>query len=102
MPRAGWRQPIRIPGQQVEVVADRFAVPDVGEDQRGLVGRSALVGCSSRTVWRWKGRFEQGGVEALLGLPKRPGVFFGARWAQLAAHWVTRTTPRAFGFLRSR
>jgi transposase len=63
---------------------------------------TTVLFCSSRTVWRWKGRFEQGGVEALLGLPKGPGVFFGARWAQLAAHWVTKATPRAFGFLRSR
>lgn len=65
-----------------------------------LIG--AVLYCSSRTVARWKGRFESGGVEALLGLPKGPGVFFGTRWAQLAAHWVTKQTPRAFGFLRSR
>jgi putative transposase len=66
----------------------------------GLI--TAVLYCSSRTVARWKGRFEQGGVEALLGLPKGSGAFFGARWAQLAAHWVTKRTPRAFGFLRSR
>jgi transposase len=63
---------------------------------------TTVLYCSSRTVSRWKGRFEHGGVEALLGLPRGPGVFFGPRWAQLAAHWVTKCVPRAFGFLRSR
>lgn len=58
--------------------------------------------CSSRTIALWQGRFLQGRVEALLGLPKGPGTFFGVRWAQLAASWVSRQTPRAFGFLRSR
>jgi len=62
----------------------------------------AVLFCSSRTVGRWKGRFEQGGVESLLGLPKGPGRFFGSRWAELALHWLTKQTPRAFGFLRSR
>ena len=63
---------------------------------------TAVLYCSSRTVARWKGRFDQGGVEALLGRPKGPEPFFGVRWAQLAAHWVTRLSPRAFGLLRSR
>jgi putative transposase len=62
----------------------------------------AVLYCSSRTVARWKGRFDDGGLQALLGLPKGPGPFFGVRWAQLAAHWVTKRAPRAFGFLRSR
>jgi transposase len=63
---------------------------------------ATVLYCSSRTISRWKDRFEQGGLEALLGLPKGPGVFFGTRWTQLAAELVTRQTPRAFGFLRSR
>ena len=63
---------------------------------------TAVLYCSSRTISRWKSRFEQGGLDALLGLPRGPGVFFGIRWAQLAAHWVTRLTPRVFGLLRSR
>jgi putative transposase len=61
----------------------------------------AVLFCSSSTVDRWKARFEQGGVEALLGKPR--GVpFFGARWPALVAGWVTSCAPRAFGFLRSR
>ena len=63
---------------------------------------TTVLYCSSRTVARWQDRFGQGRVPALLGLPRGPGPFFGARWAALALHWVTKHTPRAFGFLRSR
>ena len=63
---------------------------------------TAVLFCSSRTVARWKGRFEAGGVPGLLGLPSGTPPFFSARWAGLVADWVTRQTPRAFGFLRSR
>lgn len=63
---------------------------------------TAVLYCSSRTVARWKGRFDNGGLEALLGRPTGSPPFFGARWAALAAHWVTSLRPRVFGFLRSR
>jgi putative transposase len=66
-----------------------------------LIG--AVLYCSSRTIARWKGRFQEGRVEALLGLPRGAKPFFSAgRWPALVLHWVTKLTPRAFGFLRSR
>ena len=63
---------------------------------------TAVLFCSSRTVARWKNRFEQGRVPALLGLPVGSRPFFSLRWGELALEWVTKHTPRAFGFLRSR
>jgi putative transposase len=63
---------------------------------------TAVLFCSSRTVARWKDRFEYGRVPALLGLPAGSRPFFSIRWGELALEWVTKHTPRAFGFLRSR
>jgi transposase len=62
---------------------------------------TAVLFCSSRTVARWKRRFEHGGVEALLGRPSSTPLFAG-RWPALVVSWVLSKTPRAFGFLRSR
>jgi transposase len=66
----------------------------------------ALIGsvlyCSSRTIARWKDRFQEGRVPALLGLPRGAPPCFAAHWAALARQWVTQHTPRSFGFLRSR
>jgi putative transposase len=58
--------------------------------------------CSSRTVARWKGRFDHGRVAALLGLPQGAPPSYGARWSALVVRWVSSLTPRAKGFLRSR
>lgn len=58
--------------------------------------------CSSRTVARWKSRFEQDGLSGLLGLPQGAPTRFGPRWAALAVAWVTTLSPRFFGFVRSR
>src|SRR5213080_1588450 len=58
---------------------------------------AAVLFCSSRTIARWKARFQQGRVEDLLGRPR-----CAARWAAVVVGWVTAQTPRAFGFLRSR
>jgi transposase len=63
---------------------------------------TAVLYCSSRTIARWKGRFQQGRLDALLGRPRGPQPHFAAHWAALVVRWVTETTPRAFGFLRSR
>jgi transposase len=63
---------------------------------------ASVLYCSSRTIARWKHRFERQGIDALPGRPSGGLPFFSARWAQLVAHWVTRLSPRAFGFLRSR
>jgi putative transposase len=63
---------------------------------------SCVLYCSSRTVARWKGRFADGRVGALLGLPQGAPPSYGACWAALVVRWVTRLTPRAKGFCRSR
>jgi transposase len=63
---------------------------------------AAVLYCSSRTIARWKGRFEAGRADALLGLRRGAPARLAARWAALAVRWVTQMTPRAFGFLRSR
>jgi putative transposase len=62
---------------------------------------TAVLFCSSRTVARWKHRFEHGGVGALLGRPSSTPLFAG-RWLSVVVSWVLTQTPRAFGFLRSR
>jgi putative transposase len=63
---------------------------------------AAVLFCSTRTIARWKGRFDQGRLEALVGLPKGPRSRLRQVWADLVAFWVTQLTPRTFGFLRSR
>jgi putative transposase len=61
---------------------------------------SALY-CSTRTIARWKRRFDQGGLEALRG--SRPGpAGHGGGWAAVVAGWVLGLAPRAFGFARGR
>jgi putative transposase len=66
----------------------------------------ALIGvflyCSSKTIALWKDRFEQGGVEALLGQERgRPATLRG-RWAATAVGWVRHRWPGDFGLSRSR
>jgi transposase len=57
--------------------------------------------CSTRTVARWKRRFDQGGLEALRG--RRPGpAGLGSGWAAVVVGWVLGLAPRAFGLARSR
>ena len=65
-----------------------------------LIG--AVLYCSSRTIARWKTRFEQGRVPALLGLPPGPPPRLAQSWLAQVVAWVTEHTPRAFGFFRSR
>jgi len=63
---------------------------------------AAMLYCSSRTIDRWKKRFEEGGVEAL-GEDRRGRRSPFAAWvAALVIGWVTNHVPRDFGFLRSR
>src|SRR4051794_4620950 len=57
--------------------------------------------CSSRTIDRWQDRFLQGRVAALFGLPRGAPRSFSARLRATVVGWVTTTTPRTFGFLRS-
>jgi transposase len=63
---------------------------------------SAVLFCSSRTIARWKRRFQHGGVSALLGSPRGAPPRFADRLAQAVVGWASRAAPRAFGFLRSR
>ncbi len=65
-----------------------------------LIG--AVLFCSSRTISRWKRRFQQGRVPALLGYAPGPPRRLGDSWLALLVTWVTDKTPRVFGFLRSR
>jgi putative transposase len=63
---------------------------------------TAVLFCSSRTIARWKGRFDQGRVPALLGLPPGAPRRLATHWADTVVQWVRGSTPRAFGFFRSR
>ena len=62
----------------------------------------AVLYCSSRTVARWKARFEEQGPDGLRDRPRGAPKRFGLFWAALVVAWVKDFTPRAFGFLRSR
>jgi putative transposase len=58
---------------------------------------------SSSTIHRWQQRFQADGLDAVLqagGRQRRSR--FSWFWTALVIHWVTMTTPRDFGFVRSR
>lgn len=63
---------------------------------------TTVLYCSSRTITRWKKRFQHGRLDALLGHRRGAPVRLTAHWAALAVEWVTQKLPRDFGFLRSR
>lgn len=63
---------------------------------------TAVLFCSTRTIARWKRRFEQGGVPAVLGERRGRRARFATWLVQLVVGWVTQCSPRDFGFLRSR
>jgi putative transposase len=63
---------------------------------------AAALFCSTRTIARWKQRFEQGSIDALYGQPRGAPSRWGTRWITLLVAWVTQKCPRDFGFLRSR
>jgi putative transposase len=63
---------------------------------------AAVLFCSTATLARWKGRFEEGGVEALAGLPRGPEPELARNWAATAAGWVRHYRPRDFALRRSR
>src|SRR5580704_6951594 len=62
---------------------------------------TTVLFCSSRTLSRWKARFEKGRVPALLGHPRGAPPRFAAHWMRVVVQWVTERTPRGFGLLRS-
>src|ERR1043166_9085034 len=57
---------------------------------------------STRARDRWKRRFEQKGIDAVIGQPRGRPVVFLVWWMTMVVRWVTSKTPRDFGFLRSR
>lgn len=63
---------------------------------------TAVLFCSTRTIARWKSRFEKGGVHALVGKKPGPRVVYGQYWLGLVVHWFTVCWPTDFGFVRSR
>src|SRR3954453_7011362 len=62
----------------------------------------AMLFCSSRTVDRWKKRFDREGIEGLTGRKRGRPFRFGMVWVVMVVSWLTTKTPRDFGFLRSR
>jgi transposase len=54
---------------------------------------------SASTINRWRRRYLDGGLPAVLGTPRR---WPRAWWLALVLQWVTGHSPRDFGFLRSR
>ncbi len=63
---------------------------------------TATLFCSTRTIARWKRRFEQDGIEALVSENRGRRSGGGGGIIALVISWVTEKTPRDFGFLRSR
>jgi transposase len=58
---------------------------------------------SSSTINRWRHRFLEGGLAAVIGGPgrRRPSRL-SMLWIGLVLRWVTTRTPTDFGFVRSR
>lgn len=63
---------------------------------------AAVLYCSTRTIARWKRRFDEAGTDALLGPPPAAPGSWVQRWTAVVVAWVAEQTPRAFGFFRSR
>ena len=57
---------------------------------------------STSTIARWQARYQQGGLEALLGPRPAWRPRLGAFWAGVVVRWVAEQTPRSFDWLRSR
>jgi putative transposase len=63
---------------------------------------AAVLFTSPSTIARWQQRFHEGGLAALAGQPRGRRPVFSWHWAGVVAGWITRRSPRDFGFLRSR
>ena len=62
----------------------------------------AVLFCSTATIARWRDRFLDGGVDALLEERRgRPGMACSS-WVATMLAWVKTLTPRDFGYCRSR
>jgi putative transposase len=63
---------------------------------------AAVLFTSPDTIARWKGRFESGGVGAVLGRPRGRRRSAAWAWAATAVLWVLTRRPAEFGFAKSR
>jgi putative transposase len=63
---------------------------------------AAILYVSTATIARWQQRYLDSGLEALASRDPGRRARFSAYWAALVVGWVTRLTPRTFGWLRSR
>ncbi len=59
-----------------------------------------ILFCSSRTINRWRLRFEREGLEGLSGRKRGRPFRLGPGWVAVVVAWVTTKTPRDFGLLR--
>jgi putative transposase len=65
-------------------------------------GIATVLFTSASTIARWQHRFQQVGIEAVVGRPPGRRPLFAWHGASVAVRWVTGRSPRDFGFLRSR
>src|ERR1700722_6310528 len=63
---------------------------------------TAVLFTSSSTINRWRRRFLEGGLAAVLETPRRRPSRLSRLWIGVVFHWVTTRTPIDFGFVRSR
>jgi transposase len=65
---------------------------------------SSMLFCSTATIARWKNRYEQGGLEAVLNPDRRPGrpAELWTGWVHVVVRWVRDLYPLDFGYVRSR
>jgi putative transposase len=63
---------------------------------------AAVLFTSSSTIARWQQRFRDAGLQSLAGQPPGRRCCLLGYWAVLVVRWVAESTPRSFGFLRSR
>ena len=62
----------------------------------------AVLFCSSRTIDRWRKRYQVEGITGLTGRKRGRPFRLGLGWVALRVTWVTTPASRDFGFLRSR
>jgi putative transposase len=72
------------------------------DDGRPWQDIAGMLYCSTRTIARWKERFQRHGLPGLRGQPCGTRPRLPASWVSVVVTWVLQATPRAFGFLRSR
>jgi putative transposase len=63
---------------------------------------AAVLFTAPDTIARWKRRFEQGGVGAVVGRPRGRRRSAAWAWAAVVVLWVLARRPGEFGFARSR